>query len=132
MHVAGTETETAMRRLECARPARTATGHARNAGEAVQQLAQLARERQRFGQERHVLIRRIHRIDARLEAMATLEGKLLPMMRQEAGRTNTAPAQPAPPSPATTRTMVPPAPPAPSVRRPTVLPNGLSEVTLQY
>jgi hypothetical protein len=118
-----------MRRLECARPARTATGHARNAGEAVQQLAHLARERQRFTQERHALIRRVRKIDARLEALVALEVKLLPMMRQAAGRTNTALPPPAPPSPAPTG---PVSPPAPLVRRQTVLPIGLSEVTLRY
>ena len=51
-----------MRRLECARPARTSTGHARNAGEAVQQLAHIARERQRLGQERKALMRRIRKL----------------------------------------------------------------------
>jgi len=116
-----------MRRLECARPARTATGHARNAGEAVQQLAHLARERQRFGQERRALIRRIHKIDARLDAIATLESKLLPMLRPEASRTNT-PPPPESPSPAPAQTVAP----APPIRRPAALPIGLSEVTLQY
>ena len=117
-----------MRRLECARPARTATGQARNAGEAVQQLAHIARERQRLGQERKAIVRRMHKIDARLEAMTTLEDKLMPMMRQDAERAKAA-ALPTPtPAPAPAPTPAPPPPP----RRRSVLPIGLSQVTLHY
>jgi hypothetical protein len=120
-----------MRRLEFARPARTSTGHARNAGEAVQQLAHLARERQRYGQEREALIRRIRKIDARLEIMSTLEARLMPMMRHEAER---AKAVPVPvPVPVSAQAAPPPVTAAPQpARRRTVLPMGLSEVTLQY
>ena len=109
-----------MRRLECARPSRTTTGQARNAGEAVQQLAHIARERQRLGQEREALMRRIRKIDARREAIAALEGKLLPMMRQAVEHAK-ALAGPSPESP----------PPAPPARRP-ALTVGTSPVTLQY
>jgi hypothetical protein len=126
-----------MRRLEFARPVRTSTGHARNAGEAVQQLAHLARERQRYGQERQSLIRRIRKIDARLEIMSTLEARLLPMMRQEADRAKEVPVPVPVPVPAAAAAPTRPAPPivaaAPKVVRPrTVLPMGLSEVTLRY
>lgn len=117
-----------MRRLECARPARTAIGQARNAGEAVQQLAHLSRERQRVAQERVSLIRRIRKLDARLVSMTALESKLLPMIRQEAGRSTAAPSPQSPPPAA----AVAPAPPAAPVRRHAALPIGLSEVTLQY
>jgi hypothetical protein len=109
-----------MRRLEFARPPRTATGHARNAGEAVQQLAHVARERQRLAQERKSLVRRILKIDARLEAITATEGKLMPMIQVEAQRPKDSPPTSAP------------APPPPPPKRQTPLPLGLSEVTLQY
>ena len=102
-----------MRRIECARPPRTALGQARNAGEAVQQLAHLARERQRLTQERRTVMRRIRRIDARLQAIASTEDRLLPMLQTDAKRT---------PEPA--RAAAP--------RRSAGLPSGLGEVTLQY
>ena len=108
-----------MRRLDCARPVRTATGQARNAGEAVQQLAHIARERKRLAQERTAIMRRIRKIDSRLEAMTSLEGKLLPMMRKEGPPANAAPT----PTSETPR----PAPP-----RRIVLPLGISQSTLQY
>jgi hypothetical protein len=111
-----------MRRLECARPARTSTGHARNAGEAVQQLAHIARERQRLGQEHKSLMRRIRKIDARLAAMTMLEHKLLPMMQQAADRVAVSAA----------KSSASPPPAAPPVRRPVALPLGLNQVTLQY
>ena len=99
-----------MRRLEISRPLRTTvTARARNAGEAVQQLAHLSRERHRLGQERIAVMRRIRKIDARLEAIAATEGKLLPMIQVEAAP-----------------------PPAPAAKRPTVAPPGPGEVTLQY
>ena len=114
-----------MRRLECARPARTSTGQARNAGEAVQQLAHIARERQRLGQERKALTRRVKKIDGRLETMATLEQKLLPMMKNEVDRAKAAAAVSPPPAAAATTA------PAPAPRR-QPLPIGLTEQTLQY
>jgi hypothetical protein len=137
-----------MRRLEFSRPGRTATGKARNAGEAAQQLSHLTRERMRIGQERKALLGRVQKIDARLVALAALEEKLLPMMRKETAA-KTAPPSPDPPSaaplpvapplPAVPALQAPPlqAPPlqtpaAPPVRRPTVLPVGMSEVTLRY
>ena len=105
-----------MRRLECARPARTTICQARNAGEAVQQLAHVARERQRLGQERKALMRRIRKIDARLRAITAVEQKLLPLMRHEAD-SHTGTAAPLP---------------APSPRRQVGLPIGFRESTLQY
>jgi hypothetical protein len=99
-----------MRRLEISRPLRTTiTARARNAGEAVQQLAHLSRERQRLGQERIAVMRRIRKIDARLEAIAATEGKLLPMIQVEAT-----------------------AQPAPAAKRPAILPPGPGEVKFQY
>jgi hypothetical protein len=110
-----------MRRLEYTRPARTSTGRARNAGEAAQQLAHITRERLRVGQERKALLGRIAKIDARLEALAALETRLLPMMHKEADRARAAlPAQAPPP-------IATPLSPAQ-----TNLPIGMSEVTLQY
>jgi hypothetical protein len=150
-----------MRHLEITRPARTATGRARNAGEAAQHLAHITRERLRLGQERKALVARIQKIDARLVALSALEDRLLPMMRKEADRAKGAQTPPQPPAPSAplTRAAVPPAParqavpppvpprqvasppapaqrtappPAPPVRRTAALPVGLSEVTLQY
>jgi hypothetical protein len=100
-----------MRRLECARPMRTATGQARNAGEAVQQLAHIARERQRLGQERKALLRRTRKIEARLASITALESRLMPLLRQQMEGGKTAP---------------------PPVRQRTALPLGLNQVTLQY
>jgi hypothetical protein len=157
-----------MRHLEFSRPARTATGKARNAGEAAQQLAHVTRERLRLGQERKALLARIQKIDGRLGVLSALEDKLVPMVRKEADRAKGAqsplqPPSPAPPIPAAAPparqistaplaarqvSAAPPArqvsaapPPAPRVsaapsvppvRRATVLPIGLTEVTLQY
>jgi hypothetical protein len=100
-----------MRRLECARPPRTAIGQARNAGEAVQQLAHLARERQRLVQEHGAVMRRIRKIDARLRVIAAAEHRLLPMLQGE-------------------KTRAPAAKPAP--KRQAVAPAAANEVTLQY
>ena len=115
-----------MRRLEVTRPSRTATGKARNAGEAAQQLAHITRERLRIGQERRALLRRIQKIDARFVALSALEDTLVPMIRQEADRARTVrlPAVPAAPVAAA---MAAPPPIAPSL-----LPVGTREATLQY
>ena len=127
-----------MRHVEFTRPARTATGRARNAGEAAQQLAHLTRERLRIGQERKALVARIQKIDDRLGAIAAFEEKLLPMVRKEADRARGAQTPPPPRPPAPPLPAAPPspqlsaAPPAPPVRRHAVLPIGMSEVTLQY
>src|SRR5262245_35181653 len=110
-----------MRRLECARPARTATGQARNAGEAVQQLAHIARERQRLGQERKALVRRMHKVDGRLDAMSALESKLMPMMQQEVDRAKAAAAGPPDPPPPAAVVAAPVAPPPPPQPRPPLL-----------
>lgn len=127
-----------MRHVEFTRPARTATGRARNAGEAAQQLAHLTRERLRLGQERKALVARIQKIDQRLQAIVALEDKLLPMLRKVADRVKGAQAAPPPRPPAPPLPAAPPAPqrsaapPTPPIRRATVLPLGMSEVTLQY
>ena len=127
-----------MRQLQFSRPARTVTGKARNAGEAAQQLAHITRERLRLGQERKALVGRIQKIDARLVALTALEDQLLPMMRKEADRAKGAlmpPLQPhaTPVSAASSRAPhASAAPPSPPVRRPTALPLGMTEVTLQY
>lgn len=123
-----------MRRLESTRPARTSIGRARNAGEAAQQLAHITRERLRMGQERKALLGRVQKIDTRLESLAALEDKLLPMMRKEADRAKAALPPQGPPLPAPP--IAPPLPvatlSAPPAGPQTVLPIGMSEVTLQY
>ena len=119
-----------MRRLECARPPRTAIGHARNAGEAVQQLAHLARERQRLTQERRAVMRRIRKIDARLQAISGLENKLMPMIQGEPART--AERVPSAPAPRAAAAPAPKAAPAVAPKRHVSVPPGLGEVTLQY
>lgn len=81
-----------MKRLEYARRVRTFTGHGRTAGDFVNQLAHMSRERHRLDQERKTLMRRIRRIDARLEAIAATEAKLLPRIQQEAERVKEAAA----------------------------------------
>jgi hypothetical protein len=118
-----------MKRLEYTRPVRTSTGRARNAGEAAQQLAHVTRERLRITQERTALVRRIQKIDGRLEALTVLEDKLLPMMSQEAARAKAALPIPEPPQSAP---LAAPPPAAPPAKPQSPLPFGMSEVTLQY
>jgi hypothetical protein len=102
-----------MRRLEFTRPGRNAATLPRNAGEAVTQLAHLARERQRLQQERATLMRRIRRIDTRLRAIAATETRLMPLIHAEVQAKSAGEA--------TTPT-----------RKPVVLPAGMGEVTLRY
>jgi hypothetical protein len=91
-----------MKRLDYTRPIRSAPGRARNAAEAVMVLASVARERHRLQQERRSLAKRMHRIDARLTAIAGTETRLVPTIQVPA------PAREAP------------------------LPRGVTQVTLQY
>jgi hypothetical protein len=89
-----------MKRLEYTRRVRTYTGHGRGAGDFVNQLAHMSRERHRLDQERKTLMRRIRRIGARLEAIATAEARLLPRIQQEAERAKDAAAAQAAAQPA--------------------------------
>jgi hypothetical protein len=70
-----------MRRLEFERPrTRSVRSTPRTSAEAVMVLAQVSRERNRLGQERESLAKRMKRIESRLNAIAVAETKLAPMV----------------------------------------------------
>jgi hypothetical protein len=70
-----------MRRLEFERPrTRSVRSTPRTSAEAVMVLAQVSRERNRLGQERQSLAKRMKRIESRLNAIAVAETKLAPMV----------------------------------------------------
>ncbi len=108
-----------MRRLEFERPrTRSVRSTPRTSAEAVMVLAQVSRERNRLGQERQSLAKRMKRIESRLTAIAVAETKLAPMI----GRDMQAPAVGAGASPAGAY-----APPPPRLA-----PGYAGGMTLQY
>ena len=110
-----------MKRLESIRRFRSVrgvAGQARNAAEAVMVLAHVARERHRLEQERRSLGKRLTRIDARLTEIAGTEMRLVPTLQAMPQRPE---AEPSP-------SMTLPLP----VRPRTLLPAGVTQVTLQY
>ena len=104
-----------MRRLENQHKVRCVP-RARNYAEPILFLAQIVREKRRLEQERSTLLRRIGRINLRLDEIGSTETKIVPTI------------------------TVPPAPDAPenvavrssSLERPHILPAGFTEFTLQY
>jgi hypothetical protein len=110
-----------MKRLEIVRRFRSVrgvAGQARNAAEAVMVLAHVARERHRLEQERRSLGKRLTRIDARLTEIAGTEMRLVPTIQAMPYR----PADSEPPA----------VPIAVPVRARSLLPAGVTQVTLQY
>jgi hypothetical protein len=105
-----------MRRLEYQRKVRWAPFQARNSAEAVLFLAQIVRERRRLEQERNCLLKRIGRINLRLDEIGSTETRIVPTIK-------VGPEQDAPPQ-AAVRT--------PRMERPHPLPAGFTEFTLQY
>ena len=102
-----------MRRLEFERPrTRSVRSTPRTPAEAVMVLAQVSRERNRLGQERQSLAKRMKRIESRLTAIAVAETKLTPIIVRDT---------PAPPAGA----YVPPPPPRST-------PGYASGMTLHY
>jgi len=105
-----------MRRLEYQRKVRCVPFQARNSAEAVLFLAQIVRERRRLEQERHTLLKRIGRINLRLDEIGSTETKIVPVIKV---------------------VSEPNAPPQVAVRssgmeRQHTLPTGFTEFTLQY
>ena len=112
-----------MRRLEYQRKVRSAPFQARTAAEPILFLAQIVRERRRLEQELTSLLKRIGRINLRLDEIGSTETKIAPTIKVASEPT-------APPS-------EPTAPPKVAVRssrieRPRTLPTGFTEFTLQY
>ena len=70
-----------MRRLEYQRKVRTVPFQARNSADPVLFLAQIVRERRRLEQELGTLMRRIGRINVRLDEIGTTETKIVPVIR---------------------------------------------------
>jgi hypothetical protein len=101
--------------LEYQRKVRSAPFRASNSAGAVLFLAQIVRERRRLEQERSALLKRIGRINFRLDEIGSTETKIVP----------------------TIKVSEPNAPPKVAVRssdmeRQLTLPTGFTEFTLQY
>ena len=104
-----------MRRLEYQRKVRCARFQGRT-GEPILFLAQIVRERRRLEQERTALLKRIGRINLRLDEIGSTETKIVPGIKV---------------------VSEPNAPPQVAVRssgmeRQHTLPTGFTEFTLQY
>jgi len=105
-----------MRRLEYQRKVRCAPFQARNSAEAVLFLAQIVRERRRLEQERHTLLKRIGRINLRLDEIGSTETKIVPVIKVV--------SEPNAPPQAAVRSS--------GMERQHTLPTGFTEFTLQY
>jgi hypothetical protein len=96
-------------------------------------LAQILRERRRLEQERTTLMRRIGRIDHRLDEIGSTETKIVPTIKV----VSDAPAVTEPNAPRVSEPNAPPKAMAAAAARGSgmerhVLPTGVNEVTLQY
>ena len=105
-----------MRRLEYQRKVRSAPFQARTAAEPILFLAQIVRERRRLEQELTGLLKRIGRINLRLDEIGSTETKIAPTIKVASEPT-------APPKVAARSSRI---------ERPRTLPTGFTEFTLQY
>ena len=110
-----------MRRLEYQRKVRCAPFQARNSAEAVLFLAQIVRERRRLEQERHTLLKRIGRINLRLDEIGSTETRIVPAIKVTS-EPNV--SEPTGPRKVAVRSL--------RMEPPHTLPTGFTEFTLQY
>jgi hypothetical protein len=117
-----------MRRLEYQQPkvrcvsfqTRNST---RNSAEAILFLAQIVRERRRLEQERTSLLKRIGRIDLRLDEIGSTETKIVPVIKV-ASEPDAPPVEPNVPPKVAVRSS--------GMARQQTLPTGFTEFTLKY
>jgi hypothetical protein len=112
-----------MRRLESLRKVRCVP-RARNYVEPVLFLAQIVRERRRLEQERGTLLKRIGKINLRLDEIGTTETKIMPTIK----------AAPEPNALHVSEANVPQrvAVRSSGMERSRILPTGFAEFVLQY
>jgi len=109
-----------MRRLEYQRKVRCARFQGRT-GEPILFLAQIVRERRRLEQERTALLKRIGRINLRLDEIGSTETRIVPAIKVTS-EPNV--SEPTDPRKVAVRSL--------RMEPPHTLPTGFTEFTLQY
>src|SRR5439155_17673285 len=113
--------ESVMRRLEYQRKVRSAPFQARTAAEPILFLAEIVRERRRLEQELTSLLKRIGRINLRLDEIGSTETKIVPAIKVTS-EPNV--SEPTGPRKVAVRSL--------RMEPPHTLPTGFTEFTLQY